>query len=923
MAYDKLGTTSPASVTDTGAAAAGSSTEVSKKDHTHALAVAGIAVFAGAVPSTFANGRRLVNGTNTTVNTSVAGQVAIDATGGGGGPSPSSTDPDDVGNTPSAGVSAEYSRGDHVHGDPAVARWDLADMRYFLLDPDGGNDANTGFTDATPGATIAPGSLPKATWAALSAIIPPNGNGRLAKILIKNRAAGATIAEAMDLAGFSGYAWFGKCGSSDLSNDATDRIKAGGVTFLAGGGGGGEWTVATVTSGNEITVTGTIPAGSDDGWGDSVVGCRVRFTGNVTGALANACGTIWHATAGAGATVNFTSLPATPAPGDTFLIEAPGVNFRSFRDVDAQQAYQQVGAPPFATEMISPTVGIATNETSSPNFGNYLVGGMGAMHYAFCGARGSSLPAFAKLATQGHVDTLSFASSYVDEEGNEVTVGGNRFAGSVDVTCERLKVRSGGFNLSSGGEVSGFDELNIRADLYDWQNSDNEIDPCVLAQGANVYVGSGAGFQQIIGVRVQNRDERDGALELWMQGASLYLAEVDVMNVGSAAHSAVKVHNPNPAGSTRSVGGSLVIAAVVAVGGSTPRTLVDVSEATGLELVIDGSSDAGADGGIRMDGGDLAGDILVPLGFFSNTNIVDVAGNNVTQSAGLSRVLKCVPVVNDTEASIAQGQVLQPNGNSSISGVPYVVEASSSAAASSAVLGVSAMTIPADGGVGFAVVAGVPYVASDLSASVGQPVYLSSSSGGVTATAPARGSGLYKNPLGAAVAAHAITWTPKAIGELVPLEESLSGDAQDIDFLGLNGDVDQAYRVRVWGQSNGGDFVVKYNGGGTRSAIWSRNNGTTVVAGADPELGGTGFFAADDTFALEMVFNLQRQSGGAGPICRFTLVTEDIAGANAKRVDGVVVSGDIGNITSIKLNGSTATFWNAGVNYSIERVPPG
>ena len=78
-----------------------------------------------------------------------------------------------------------------------VADWDLTLTRYFLVDYDGGDDANTGYVDAAAGATIVPTGLAKKTInAGLMDILPRTGNGRKCVVLVKNRAAGATYLDA-------------------------------------------------------------------------------------------------------------------------------------------------------------------------------------------------------------------------------------------------------------------------------------------------------------------------------------------------------------------------------------------------------------------------------------------------------------------------------------------------------------------------------------------------------------------------------------------------------------------------------------------------------------------------------------------------------------------------------------------------------
>lgn len=204
------------------------------------------------------------------------------------------------------------------------AAWSLTGVRFYLVDYDGGNDANLGYIDSTAGATLVPTGLAVKTFTRLMQIIPLQGNGRTCVVLIKPRAAGATYLDddavtqsSVNWTPYSGYKIFLRRGSTDLTNTVSDRLTCGFITALAGPNGNGSFSCLAGGTTTAFSVTGT-PFTVEPG----IIGMRVRFTGDVTAGLANISTNITINTTSA---ITVGSAITAPAVDDTFFIEMPGV----------------------------------------------------------------------------------------------------------------------------------------------------------------------------------------------------------------------------------------------------------------------------------------------------------------------------------------------------------------------------------------------------------------------------------------------------------------------------------------------------------------------------------------------------------------------------------------------------------------------
>jgi hypothetical protein len=301
--------------------------------------------------------------------------------------------------------------GSTVIGQPVVATWSASLVRYFLLDYDGGNDANIGYIDAAAGSTLVPAGLAIKTFEQLFLIIAKLGAALPAVILVKNRAAGATYlqkdgitASDVDLSGLVGYASLDIRGSTDLTNSATDRVVAGAIQGDVGPGGGGVWTCA----GGATTTVFSISAGALAAE-PADIGMRVRFTGNVTAGLTNVTAYI---SANTNTQITVGAAITAPAAGDTFTIEIPGVRVNTLCLASSPGARGIT-----ARAMRLTAVGIAAVRDSANSF---VVGGSGDTQVSFCETIGTANVTHAVIEA---MQSLTVQKTYTDETNTARVVG--------------------------------------------------------------------------------------------------------------------------------------------------------------------------------------------------------------------------------------------------------------------------------------------------------------------------------------------------------------------------------------------------------------------------------------------------------------------------------------------------------------------
>lgn len=647
-------------------------------------------------------------------------------------------------------------------GNETVANW--TGERFFLWDYDGGDDANVGYVDSTAGATIAPAGLAKKTWdgtTGMSTIIPRHGNGRDAVLLIKPRAAGATYlnvdavtATDLDLSTLVGYHRWSTRGSTDLTNSATDRLLCGGVVGYAGPNGDSSWTTAAGATTAQLTVNaGTLPAegGSAAALTAYIGGMRIRFTGDVTGALANVSRMVYRNGAGT-STIEFgQNLSGAPALNDTFFLERPGVRFNTFQDHNSYNPIAGGTGSDTQTAAGGFTVGIATVSTgTSFRFG---ASDQTRQTYAFCESNGAAC----NDRMGAHIQ---WSPSYTDEAGTARDVGAG--------------VRSRGFFFGTGS----LSEFTVAArGMHFTAGAILRNGAQTLAIGGGNYVGDGLVLLQvpslnpIIGnfgsasiaklriVRATNL-HGTGACGMLVDGGHMILNGIEWQDcstgpcllVGLADRpTMISVANCVSA----AAGGNTQYGMTISAG--PPRgSLISVATTTTV---------TGTLGDIRF----ATDSVTAAWADLTLTNVPDRLGNNVVGTAG--HVVSGPPylVSNQTGGAVAVGEIVRKNATSN-----QVLSAQADTSANAPFAGVM-ITSAASASAGYMVTRGTPYVLFDGTPTIGAIAYLSPGTiRKATTTIPAVSGTNQKLRLGRAFSASGST------GLLVLRPENLSGDADGL-----------------------------------------------------------------------------------------------------------------------------------------------
>lgn len=592
------------------------------------------------------------------------------------------------------------SAADKVRLNNLQANWDPTLVRYFLLDYDGGNDINVGFVDAAAGATLVPTGLACKTWEHLKTIVAQVGNGLKTKILIKNRAAGATYlkldgvtADDFNLSSLVGYRTLMAWGSTDLTNSVADRIAAGAIQKQAGPGGGGVWTCAA----GATTTVFSVSAGALSAE-PALNGCRVRFTGNVTAGLANVTAFINANTASA---ITVSTPITAPATGDTFVIEQPGVRFGTV--LTGNNAVTLVGLA-------------AANDTA----GAMSLVGPGTITTSFLETTGAT----AGTAQFQAFNTINLSSTraVADETGVSRSLGaGMRVDGGYSVSDIAFATVNAFAHVKPGG-TQGWNRI-VRGIIFgegsylgngvaygftDCGTAGNNPSAPALRIGT----GSGAGIKtRVLG----------GAFGgLFLINPNLCVAGIDFSGCTGAC---VNVSTSNPV--------NFCVDNCIGSTGNTDFGIRLTNLGNGCTVVlgtIAPNTVTGTLGDIN-----LVGNANTTHAAFTLTNVVDSHGNQIVGLAG-AIVGQCRIVGNQAGSALAVGEVVRGNGANT-----QVVRA----AGNSATIGDSSMvgvmvTPPANNGVGYMAGPGYAYCLFDGAPAIGAIAYLSPTTAGLlTTTVPA------------------------------------------------------------------------------------------------------------------------------------------------------------------------------------------
>ncbi len=595
-------------------------------------------------------------------------------------------------------------------GSSAVANWTATLARYFLIDYDGGSDSNDGYIDAAAGSTLAPAGKAIKTIERFHQIFPRFGNGRMAVVLVKPRAVGATYRNVADTAddgfdfnGVTGYSYLLRRGSTDLSNDASDRVTCGAIVATAGPNGDSSYTVS---AGSVSTVTN---AAGSFGATDAQTGYRIRFTGNVTAALANVTRFIQLNT-GTVLTLG-TDLGTAPAVGDFFFIERPGVRIARFLDGIADGGRILLGSSYNDDTRVIAGIGMTATTAS----GVLQVSSGGATRVAFCELVTSSTnTGFSTVTPFGK---LSVTSAYFDETGTSRTVGGFRSNMHVNLVALQLAVTSfAGLPATGRDTFVGLDTMDVGGSGSFWVQAPQCQRGQVMAGPNSVTALSRFGTVTATARRTKIKGSAQ-ALEFveW----SGQVSSVDFENVTSGA-GCLRVQG---------TGSKVAIDDCVGSTGNTDVGFQIGTECFGCTIVLGvrvANTVTGTAGDIRLND-----NILTTHAAFTITNLPDDNGNNII-GTGDSIVAQAVQIVNQSGATYAVGDVLRGDGTTNQS-----TSAQANTAANASVIGF-ALTPNTNTTAGFMTFGPYAWANFDGAPTAGAIAYLSTGTArNLTTTVPA------------------------------------------------------------------------------------------------------------------------------------------------------------------------------------------
>lgn len=572
------------------------------------------------------------------------------------------------------------------------ASWAIGTTRFFALDPVSGDDSNLGYSDVSMAAA---GAVAKQTWASLRNIIPPTGAGRIAVLAIKGP---NTISESLN-GFFSGYFQFHAVATSDFSDDSTDRILSGSTTGQAGPNMDGSWTVTTGGTTSVFSVAaGTLSAEP------GIQLMRVRFKGNITSALTNICGTIQR-----NSSTQITvcdNLPASPANGDEFFIERPGVVFDA---IDLAFSAPEAGTYDQGAASVLRGLAVTTDSYLQVNGDNANV--------SFCETRGNQ-----SAFVFDRIGFLYIANIYIPVGGGQVRVGGCR--GEGQWYSDQVKE----FTAQASGALST--QVGYESFFYGITTHYSEFDGCLFRGGVHlencqdVSFGRHAnGFRNAV---IDPGAASSAAGVTIVNSSNVTLQNLVITNMGAKPAIVVTGDGAAPGG-----GVNLRLYLVTGSTGNTDIGL-DLSNAIGTQVaVVSGVSVTGTAGDIRV-----AGNATSYWSLIKDVNAcMDDAGNAVwsieTGSVG-KNIAVAHRITNKAGATMLVGHIIRSNGTS---GQATLAQADTEAHAQR-VLGVVVALNAADAQVMYAA-AGRLGVLCDAAPTVGNILYLSEANAGKAAsTAP-------------------------------------------------------------------------------------------------------------------------------------------------------------------------------------------
>lgn len=593
-----------------------------------------------------------------------------------------------------------------------IANWSASLVRYFILDYDAGSDSNVGYIDAAAGTVhtaLAVAAVAIKTFTKLFTLIPLIGNNRDFVVLMKPRASGATYLDSdgvtesvCDWSNLSGYRTILRRASTDLTNSVTDRSLCGYITALAGPGAGGEFTCLAGATTTSFSVTGT-PFTAEPG----IIGYRVRFTGNVTGALANAITTIQINTSSV--ITSSGTLGATPAVGDTFFIEKPGLSVAQWMDFSSSHA-RTAHVSNIANKAQIRDVGIMVKGSA---IGSLAFSGSPR---EICGCEQDSTAA-AIVFRLTDCEYASVSAAYLDETSTSRAVGaGVRCSATTYLFSRIYQLDCDVFVHARNGFTPTMDRIRFgncfTASYFGSPLTMRSIGHSSPGTSLGFFMGSGTGGGA-------NKTRVIGGLVL--SSTNLAMRGIDI--TGCTAIGAIIGANSGNNGAT------LFLDNITGTSGNT--TWGFDFTGTGWRAckfvlgTLAANTVAGTTAEIRMPNSAVATHAA-----FTRTNIVDINGNEWLGLAG-HIVDTCVSVTNKSGSACAVGDIVRGNATSG-----QVVKAQGDAVANAKILGVM-VTASADNAIGYMAVSGAPSINFDGTPTDGAIAYISvGTAGQATTTVP-------------------------------------------------------------------------------------------------------------------------------------------------------------------------------------------
>lgn len=488
------------------------------------------------------------------------------------------------------------------------ASWALTSVRYFILDNENGNDANTGYIDAAAGTNLsatAP-AVARKTIAGLLSILPRVGDGRTAVILFKARAvadkrwmqADGVTPDDLRLA-LSGYSQVIIRSCTDYSNTTADRGGAGTIVST-GPNGDGSWTVAAAAAvGNTVQVAaGALPTDT------TLLGRRVRV---VSGTRANQASGIYRSIDASNFITQQQNSIFTGGGlqvGDTFWIEKPAV---SFANIQIQIAESIVAGSTCAI------VGLRSD-------GFLTVTGAGQINIAFVEAAG--------ITVFRRISVLSLLNSFFDEVSSAVITPGSAFRHESG-SCTVQGIDSLSFNHAA--------MLSTSAASLQFINNINSGASCWFHRAPTItsnFGGKSSGYNSSIAVANTRfgRDPTATATErTWINGiqaaglrvqANIDLVGIDFNNQGAAACVLVQGNGHN-----------ISFNDLVSTSGGNTGVAVDLQSARNCRIVI-GQRAACT---VSPTGGEVKladNSTIVTWASLTTSDVLDTGGNHLVGSGG-------------------------------------------------------------------------------------------------------------------------------------------------------------------------------------------------------------------------------------------------------------------------------------------------